>query len=263
MPLILTCTCIYSLFSLQESSTVLEKWLTTQEKKLQEIKKDETKLENLYKTLLMQRYCCLWALPKEDCSVLLWETVVCSFVVFFREPFDSLAQLANSLRETGLTEDEIISETSDLVSRYQTLMTNVNEMAGNTQGLSVDEHFKELAQDISSWIKKLEKAINNLSSQESELPPEERINQIKVSCYSHCTTQLALIMKQMLDESMHYKICYHCWLLVFCDLFGVCVCGSVFFLFCSFSVLFLHSSLVMLEEIFCYTSRWSKTEFIA
>jgi len=59
MPLILTCTSIYSLFSLQESSTVLEKWLTTQEKKLQEIKKDETKLENLYKTLLMQRYCCL------------------------------------------------------------------------------------------------------------------------------------------------------------------------------------------------------------
>uniref|UniRef100_A0A669QTS1 Spectrin repeat containing nuclear envelope protein 2 n=1 Tax=Phasianus colchicus TaxID=9054 RepID=A0A669QTS1_PHACC len=119
-----------------------EKWLTTQEEKLREIKKDETKLENL-------------------------------------EPFDSLAQLANSLRETGLTEDEIISETNDLVNRYQTLMTNVNEMAGNTQGLAVDEHFKELAQDMSSWIKKLEKAINNLSSQESELPPDKRINQIK------------------------------------------------------------------------------------
>lgn len=128
----------------------------------------------------------------------------------FREPFDSLAQLANSLRETGLTEDEIISETSDLVSRYQTLMTNVSEMAGNTQGLAVDENFKELAQDMSSWIKKLEKAINNLSSQESELPPDRRINQIKVSCYSHCTTQLALTIKQMLDESIHYKICYHC-----------------------------------------------------
>uniref|UniRef100_A0A8C2T2D1 Spectrin repeat containing nuclear envelope protein 2 n=1 Tax=Coturnix japonica TaxID=93934 RepID=A0A8C2T2D1_COTJA len=135
-------TSLQQLNSLQESSTVLEKWLTTQEEKLQEIKKDETKLENL-------------------------------------EPFDSLAQLANSLRETGLTEDEIISETGDLVSRYQTLMTNVNEMAGNTQGLAVDEHFKELAQDMSSWIKKLEKAINNLSSQESELTPDERINQIK------------------------------------------------------------------------------------
>ncbi|XP_042670139.1 nesprin-2 isoform X5 [Centrocercus urophasianus] len=143
-------TSLQQLNSLQESSTVLEKWLTTQEEKLHEIKEDETKLENLYKTLLMQR-----------------------------EPFDSLAQLANSLRETGLTEDEIISETSDLVSRYQTLTTNVSEMAGNTQGLAVDEHFKELAQDVSSWIRKLEKAINNLSSQESELPPDRRINQIK------------------------------------------------------------------------------------
>uniref|UniRef100_G1NLB5 Spectrin repeat containing nuclear envelope protein 2 n=1 Tax=Meleagris gallopavo TaxID=9103 RepID=G1NLB5_MELGA len=143
-------TSLQQLNSLQESNTVLEKWLTTQEEKLHEIKKDEIKLENLYKTLLMQR-----------------------------EPFDSLAQLANSLRETGLTEDEIISETSSLVSRYQTLMTNVNEMAGNTQGLAVDENFKELTQDMSNWIKKLEKAINNLSSQESELAPDERINQIK------------------------------------------------------------------------------------
>ncbi|XP_065605086.1 nesprin-2 isoform X2 [Cyrtonyx montezumae] len=143
-------TSLQQLNSLQESSTVLEKWLTTQEEKLKEIKKDETKLENLYKTLLMQR-----------------------------EPFDSLAQLANSLREFGLTEDEIISETSDLVSRYQILMTHVNEMAGNTQGLAVEEHFKELAQDMSSWIKKLEKAISDLSSQESELSPDERINQIK------------------------------------------------------------------------------------
>ncbi|OXB54356.1 hypothetical protein ASZ78_006237 [Callipepla squamata] len=143
-------TSLQQLNSLQESSTVLEKWLSTQEEKLKEIKKDETKLENLYKTLLMQR-----------------------------EPFDSLAQLANSLREFGLTEDEIISETSDLVSRYQTLTAHVNEMAGSTQGLAVEEHFKELAQDMSSWIKKLEKAINDLSSQESELPPGERINQIK------------------------------------------------------------------------------------
>uniref|UniRef100_A0A803XRM3 Spectrin repeat containing nuclear envelope protein 2 n=1 Tax=Meleagris gallopavo TaxID=9103 RepID=A0A803XRM3_MELGA len=135
-------TSLQQLNSLQESNTVLEKWLTTQEEKLHEIKKDEIKLENL-------------------------------------EPFDSLAQLANSLRETGLTEDEIISETSSLVSRYQTLMTNVNEMAGNTQGLAVDENFKELTQDMSNWIKKLEKAINNLSSQESELAPDERINQIK------------------------------------------------------------------------------------
>ncbi|NXI70462.1 SYNE2 protein, partial [Anseranas semipalmata] len=142
---------LQQLSSLEESSTVLEEWLTTQEEKLQEIQKDETKLENLYKTLIMQR-----------------------------EPFDSLAQVANSLRETGLTEDETVSETNDLINRYQTLMTHVREMAGNTQKLPVEgQNFEELAQDMSSWIKRLEKAVNNLSSQESELPPDERINQIK------------------------------------------------------------------------------------
>lgn len=183
MPLILTCTCVYSLFSLEESSIVLEEWLITQEEKLQEIEKDETKLEDLYKTLLMQRYHYLWALPEEDCSMLLQEIDVCSFVVFFREEFDSLGQLANSLKEAGLTEDGTILETNGLISRYHTLVTNVSEMAGNSQGLAVEgQHFEEIAQDMSSWIKRLEKAVNNLRSQESELPPDERNNQIKVLC---------------------------------------------------------------------------------
>ncbi|XP_032044123.1 nesprin-2 isoform X1 [Aythya fuligula] len=142
---------LQQLSSLEESSIVLEEWLITQEEKLQEIEKDETKLEDLYKTLLMQR-----------------------------EEFDSLAQLANSLKEAGLTEDGTILETSGLISRYHTLVTNVSEMVGNSQGLPVEgQYFEELAQDISSWIKRLEKAVNNLRSQESELPPDERSNQMK------------------------------------------------------------------------------------
>ncbi|KAM7109858.1 nesprin-2 [Ciconia maguari] len=142
---------LQQLSSLEESSMVLEEWLTAQEEKLKEIKKDETKLENFYKTLLMQR-----------------------------KPFDSMAQLANSLREAGLTEYETISEANDLISRYKTLITHVSEMAGNTERLPVEgQNFEELAQDVSCWIKKLEEAVNNLSSQESELPSDERINQIK------------------------------------------------------------------------------------
>ncbi|KAM6392914.1 nesprin-2 [Pluvialis apricaria] len=142
---------LQQLSSLEESITVLEEWLTAQEAKLEEIKKDETKLENFYKTLLMQR-----------------------------KPFDSMAQLANSLRESQLTEDENISEASDLISRYQTLITHVSEMAGNTERIPVEEqNFEELAQDVSCWIKKLEEAASNLSSHESELPSDERINQIK------------------------------------------------------------------------------------
>jgi len=66
MPPILTCICIYTPFSLEESSMVLEEWLTAQELKLEEIRKDETKLENFYKTLLMQRYHFLSLLSK-DC----------------------------------------------------------------------------------------------------------------------------------------------------------------------------------------------------
>ncbi|XP_065491707.1 nesprin-2 isoform X2 [Caloenas nicobarica] len=141
---------LQQLSSLEESSTVLEEWLTAQEEKLEDIKKDETKLENFNKTLLMQR-----------------------------KPFDSVAQLANSLRETGLT-DETVSEASDLINRYQTLITHVSEMAGNTERLPVEgQNFEELAQDVSCWIKKLEEAVNNLNSQDSELPSDERINQIK------------------------------------------------------------------------------------
>lgn len=92
-----------------------------------------------------------------------------------------MAQLANSLREAGLTEYQTVSEASDLISRYQTLVTHVSEMAGNTERLPVEEqNFEELAQDVSCWIKKLEEAISKLSSQESELPSDERINQVKV-----------------------------------------------------------------------------------
>uniref|UniRef100_A0A8C0F7Z5 Spectrin repeat containing nuclear envelope protein 2 n=1 Tax=Bubo bubo TaxID=30461 RepID=A0A8C0F7Z5_BUBBB len=132
---------------------LITKWLTAQEEKLEETKKDETKVENFYKTLLIQR-----------------------------KPFDSMAQLTNSLREAGLT-DETIAEASDLISRYQTLIAHVSEMAGNTERLPVEgQNFEELAQDVSCWIKKLEEAVNNLSSQENELPSDERINQIKVLC---------------------------------------------------------------------------------
>ncbi|XP_054681925.1 nesprin-2 isoform X1 [Grus americana] len=142
---------LQQLSSLEESRTVLEEWLTAQEEKLEEIKKDETKLENFYKTVLMQR-----------------------------KPFDSMAQLANSLREAGLTEDKTISEASDLINRYQALITHVSEMAGSTERLPVEgQNFEEVARDVSCWIKKLEEAVNNLSSQENELSSDERINKIK------------------------------------------------------------------------------------
>lgn len=51
----------YSSFSLEESSMALEEWLSAQEEKVKEINKDDTELENVYKTLLMQRYWIFWS----------------------------------------------------------------------------------------------------------------------------------------------------------------------------------------------------------
>lgn len=93
-----------------------------------------------------------------------------------------MAQLAHSLREAGLT-DETVSEANDLISRYHTLITHVSEMTGNTERLPMEgQNFEELAQDVSCWIKKLEEAVKNQSSQESELPSGERTRQVKVLC---------------------------------------------------------------------------------
>uniref|UniRef100_A0A8C5NQZ7 Spectrin repeat containing nuclear envelope protein 2 n=1 Tax=Junco hyemalis TaxID=40217 RepID=A0A8C5NQZ7_JUNHY len=139
------------LSSLEESSMALKEWLSAQEEKVKEINKDDTELEDVYKTLLMQR-----------------------------KPFDSLAQLSNSLEEAGLTEYETLSEASNLISRYHALITRVSEMAGNAERLAVEgQNFEDLAQDVSCWIKKLEEALNKMSSQGRELPSDERINQIK------------------------------------------------------------------------------------
>ncbi|XP_005047765.1 PREDICTED: nesprin-2 [Ficedula albicollis] len=142
---------LQQLSSLEESSMALEGWLSAQEEKVKEISKDDTELENVYKTLLMQR-----------------------------KPFDSLAQLSNSLREAGLTEYETLSEASNLLSRYHALITRVSEMAGSTDRLPVEgQNFEDLAQDVSCWIKKLEEALHKMISQGSELPSDKRINQIK------------------------------------------------------------------------------------
>uniref|UniRef100_A0A8C3V6R4 Nesprin-2 n=1 Tax=Catharus ustulatus TaxID=91951 RepID=A0A8C3V6R4_CATUS len=142
---------LQQLSSLEESIMALEEWLSAQEKKVKEISKDATELEDVYKTLLMQR-----------------------------KPFDSLAQLSNSLREAGLTEYETLSEASNLLSRYHALITRASEMAGSTDRLPGEgQNFEDLAQDVSCWIKKLEEALSKMSSQGSELPSDKRINQIK------------------------------------------------------------------------------------
>lgn len=62
MPLILTWICVFTSFSLEETSMALEEWLSAQEGRVKEIDKDDAELENVYETLLMQRYWVFWSL---------------------------------------------------------------------------------------------------------------------------------------------------------------------------------------------------------
>uniref|UniRef100_A0A8C3ID28 Spectrin repeat containing nuclear envelope protein 2 n=1 Tax=Chrysemys picta bellii TaxID=8478 RepID=A0A8C3ID28_CHRPI len=144
---------LQQLIRLQEDSSGLKEWLTIQEEKLPETKNEKIKLENIH------------------CD---------SFVVFFRDSFDSLSQLSNSLRESGFTRDETVSESSHLISRYQELQTHISEALGISQTRSMErQNFEALAQNMSSWIKRLKDSVIGLSSREGKLPLEERIHQIK------------------------------------------------------------------------------------
>uniref|UniRef100_A0A8C4VGV8 Spectrin repeat containing nuclear envelope protein 2 n=1 Tax=Gopherus evgoodei TaxID=1825980 RepID=A0A8C4VGV8_9SAUR len=140
---------LQQLIRLQEDSSGLKEWLTVQEEKLPETKNEKIKLENFYQMLI-------------------------------KESFDSLSQLANSLRESGFTRDETVSESSHLISRYQELQTQISEALGISQTRSMEgQNFEALAQNMSSWIKRLKESVIGLSSRQGELPLEERIHQIK------------------------------------------------------------------------------------
>uniref|UniRef100_A0A8C3T368 Spectrin repeat containing nuclear envelope protein 2 n=1 Tax=Chelydra serpentina TaxID=8475 RepID=A0A8C3T368_CHESE len=142
---------LQQLIRLQEDSSSLKEWLTIQEEKLPETKNEKIKLENFYQMLIKQR-----------------------------ESFDSLSQLANSLRESGFTRDETVSESSHLISWYQELQTHTSKALGITQTRSMErQNFEALAQNMSSRIKRLKESVIGLSSREGELPLEERIHQIK------------------------------------------------------------------------------------
>ncbi|XP_034623710.1 nesprin-2 isoform X2 [Trachemys scripta elegans] len=142
---------LQQLIRLQEDSNGLKEWLTIQEEKLPETKNEKIKLENFYQMLIKQR-----------------------------DSFDSLSQLSNSLRESGFTRDETVSESSHLISRYQELQTHISEALGISQTRSMErQNFEALAQNMSSWIKRLKDSVIGLSSREGKLPLEERIHQIK------------------------------------------------------------------------------------
>ncbi|XP_030069572.1 nesprin-2 [Microcaecilia unicolor] len=99
----------------QEQFSGLNKWLICQEGKLQLGEKKKEELENFNQIILGQR-----------------------------EAFDSLQQLATSLRELGFTDDEMVTKSCQLSTRYLALQIQVGEKLSVTHTSSEeDQKFNE------------------------------------------------------------------------------------------------------------------------
>ncbi|XP_053143373.1 nesprin-2 isoform X2 [Hemicordylus capensis] len=136
---------------LEEDFSSLEEWLRLQEEKSQKSHMKKAERGHFYQVLLKQR-----------------------------ESFDSLAWLADSLRKSGFSSDEVAQETSQLASRYKALLSHTRKRLGDSQVCSAEEkNFEELAQSMFSWVQRLKESVLALSSEEPKTQLEERLRQIK------------------------------------------------------------------------------------
>lgn len=100
----------------------------------------------------------------------------------YREQFETVAQLTDSLKELGLTEgEETIKESTHLIDRYQTLLRQLREIEEESNlPAAEDQSFNDLAHDVIHWIKEIKESLMALNSSEGQMPLEERIQKIKV-----------------------------------------------------------------------------------
>lgn len=93
-----------------------------------------------------------------------------------------MAQLNNSLKEFGLTEEEAITmESTCLLDRYQGLLRQARDIEEEDKlPRTEDTNFNDLARDVIHWIKEIKESLMALNSSEGEMPLEERIQKIKV-----------------------------------------------------------------------------------
>lgn len=103
----------------------------------------------------------------------------------YREQFESMAQLNNSLKEYGLTaEEEIITESTRLNDRYQALLRQICESEEEDKlPPAEDQSFNDLAHDVIHWITGIKESLMVLNSSEGQMPLEERIQKIKVKLW--------------------------------------------------------------------------------
>uniref|UniRef100_A0A673TZC2 Spectrin repeat containing nuclear envelope protein 2 n=1 Tax=Suricata suricatta TaxID=37032 RepID=A0A673TZC2_SURSU len=143
---------LQQLLSLQDDHHNLSTWLTSQEEKWKEMEKSGEKTE-----------------------------LFCEAVARRREQFESMAQLNNSLKEYGLTEEEeIIMESTHLIDRYQTFLRQLYETDEEHKfPPTEDQSLNDLAHEVIHWIAGIKESLMVLNSSEGKMPLEERIQKIK------------------------------------------------------------------------------------
>ncbi|XP_058423073.1 nesprin-2 isoform X4 [Diceros bicornis minor] len=142
---------LQQLLRLQDDHRNLSKWLTNQDEKWKEMEESGEKTELFCQTLARKR-----------------------------EQFESMAQLNNSLKEYGLTEEEeIIMESTHLIDRYQTLRRLCETDEDDKLLPAEDQSFKDLAHDVICWITGIKESLMVLNSSEGKMTLEERIQKIK------------------------------------------------------------------------------------
>ncbi|XP_023373370.1 nesprin-2 isoform X2 [Otolemur garnettii] len=143
--------CLQQLLRLQDDHRNLSKWLANQEEKWKEME------ESVEKTELFCQ-----ALPRK------------------REQFESMAQLNNSLKEYGLSDEEAIIESTHLIDRYQTFLRKLEEIEEEDKlPPAENQSFHDLADDVIHWIDEIKESLLVLNSSEGKMPLEERIQKIK------------------------------------------------------------------------------------
>lgn len=100
----------------------------------------------------------------------------------YREQFETVARLNDSLKEHGLTQaEETVKESTHLIDRYQTLLRQLHEIEEEDKILPAeDQSFNDLVHDVTHWIKEIKESLMALNSSEGKMPLEERIQKIKV-----------------------------------------------------------------------------------
>lgn len=114
----------------------------------------------------------------------------------FRDSFDQLSQMAQTLNEEGHGAGREVRLASQHLTNYQNMVKNVKEKLRTCQ-LALQEHltFEEALQSMWSWVKEVQdKLASSQSTLGSKATLERRLTQIQVNkdTTRNCTSKLTL-----------------------------------------------------------------------